>query len=178
MHKRMLSRLASLGLGLCLLLPLLLTCGCGTPADPLGTSLWSSLTGQAADLDAWAQEVLTRTNEERAKEGLSPLTWNSKLAKAGSDHCQDMIDNNYFDHYSLTGSSPGDRATLAGYTWQWIGENIAAGYNTPESVVEGWMNSPDHRANILLPEFTELGVGIRQSPSGRYYWAQEFGTPF
>ncbi len=124
-----------------------------------------------------AHEVLTLTNQERAKLGLSPLTWNDTLAGIGANHCQDMIDRNYFAHESPEGQGPSDRADAAGYHWTWIGENIAEGYSTASEVMTGWMNSPGHKANILRPQFTELGVGIRQAGNGQLYWAQEFGTP-
>jgi len=161
-----------------LILGLLLTAGCGAAGDPRGLDILHSVFGGNPDLESMAQRVLELTNEERAKNNLHPLTWNATLAQAGADHCQDMIDKNYFEHVSPTGTTPGDRATAAGYHWMLVGENIAAGYKSPESVVEGWMNSPDHKENILRKEFKELGVGIRVGPNRRYYWAQEFGTPF
>jgi len=151
--------------------------GCG------GISLGGLLSGSITDLTAeeavqMAQEVFQLTNQERVANGLPELTWNDALAQAGATHCQDMIDNDYFAHYSLDGSDPGVRATAAGYNWQMIGENIAAGQKTPQIVVTAWMNSEDHRENILRPEFTELGVGVRLGSKGYLYWAQEFGLPF
>jgi uncharacterized protein YkwD len=142
--------------------------GCGTP-----------LSGLLPDtqFDRMAREVLSLTNQERAKLGLSPLTWNDTLAQVGTAHCQDMIDKNYFAHNSPDGKGPPDRATAAGYQWTRIGENIAAGYTTAAEVMKGWMNSPDHKENILRPQFRELGVGLRQAADKRIYWAQEFGTP-
>jgi uncharacterized protein YkwD len=143
----------------------------------------SALLYDESDLEAMAREVLELTNAERAKEAeliekdLPPLIWNDELAEAGGVHCQDMIDRDYFAHNTPEGATPGDRATAAGYQWMWIGENIAAGYPTAEQVVEGWMNSPDHRENILRPQFTELGISVRFAANGRAYWAQEFGTP-
>jgi len=129
------------------------------------------------DLELKAKEVFDLTNEERRKAGLSILTWNDALAQSAADHCQDMIDRNYFAHETPEGIGPGARATAAGYEWSWIGENLAAGYFTAEQVMNGWMNSEDHKENILRPVFVELGVALRISPEGRVYWAQEFGTP-
>ena len=83
-----------------------------------------------------------------------------------------MSAKNYFSHTSLDGSSMRDRIERQGYGWSSIGENIAAGYRTAESVVTGWMNSPGHRANILNCRFTEIGVGFHNN-----YWTQNFGTP-
>ncbi len=88
-----------------------------------------------------------------------------------------MAAQNYFDHTALDGRSPGDRIAAAGYeAWSW-GENIAAGYTSPQSVVDGWMNSPGHRANILNSGFCDIGVGYAYDGEShyRYYWTQNFG---
>ncbi|MFA5864008.1 MAG: CAP domain-containing protein [Phycisphaerae bacterium] len=173
MQRRKLAKLAWIGFLISLPLFVLL-CGCGASVP----NLFPIAAGQSSSItDPAAQQVLTLTNQERTKIGLSALKWNSLLAASGADHCQDMIDKNYFAHVSPDGTSPGDRATAAGYKWSWIGENIAAGYATPQDVMTGWMNSPEHKENILRPEFTELGLGIRTDTDGRIYWAQEFGTP-
>jgi uncharacterized protein YkwD len=146
--------------------------GCGAPLEGILSF------GQQSSLDQYARDVFEATNQERGKNGLSRLTWNDTLAAAGTLHCQDMIDQNYFAHVAPNGSTPGDRATAAGYSWQRVGENIAAGYRTPQAVMDGWMNSPEHQENILNPYYTELGVGVRIGSDGRLFWAQEFGTPF
>ncbi len=83
-----------------------------------------------------------------------------------------MATKDYFSHTSLDGSSMSDRIDRQGYAWRRLAENIAAGYPSPEAVVEGWMNSPGHRANILNCDLTEIGVGHYQR-----YWTQNFGTP-
>jgi len=150
--------------------------GCGSPISGLVSANTGNLSTDTTN--QMAREVLRLTNQERSKSGLSTLAWNDALALAGADHCQDMIDRNYFAHESPDGSNPGSRGTAAGYQWQLIGENIAAGQETPQAVVQGWMNSKDHRENILRAEFKDLGVGLRAAPDGRIYWAQEFGTPF
>jgi len=143
--------------------------GCGSP----------SLLGGAGSSSAtdFETEVLNLTNVERTKYGLNPVKWNDKLAQAMDYHCKDMIANNYFDHYSPSGETPGDRATAAGYRWIKVGENIAKGQRTPAEVVTGWMNSEHHRENILNPDFTELGVAVEYDSSGVAYWGQLFGTP-
>ncbi len=127
--------------------------------------------------NSFEMQVLNLTNVERTKQGLNPVTWNDKLATAMDNHCKDMIANNYFDHISPSGSTPGDRATAAGYRWLKIGENIAKGQTTPKEVVNAWMNSPHHRENILNPDFTELGVAVEYDAQGIPYWGQLFGTP-
>ncbi|MFA6039474.1 MAG: CAP domain-containing protein [Candidatus Peribacteraceae bacterium] len=125
------------------------------------------------------QRILELVNGERQKANLSPLAWNDKLALAAQRHAEDMQAQNYFSHTGLNGSTPSDRVKAAGYAptctgCQWsssYGENIARGQRTPEQVMNDWMNSPGHRANILNPDFLELGVGIAGT-----YWAQEFGA--
>ncbi|NLX06097.1 MAG: CAP domain-containing protein [Phycisphaerae bacterium] len=124
-----------------------------------------------------SQEVLELTNDERVEAGLAPLTWNATLAEAAAAHGEDMIERNYFDHESPEGENVADRVTARGYVYMLVGENIAAGQDSPEEVVDAWMNSEGHRANILRPEFIELGVGVKRNYAGRYYWVQVFGTP-
>lgn len=119
-----------------------------------------------------AQQVLALTNSERARAGCGPLSLNGQLNSAALAHSEDMRANNYFDHTGLNGSKPWDRAAAAGYGSSTIGENIAAGYRTADSVMNGWMNSPGHRANILNCSYNHLGVGL--SSQGNY-WTQLFG---
>ena len=130
--------------------------------------------GAYADLES---EVIDLVNDERAAEGLGPLRYDADLTAAARGHSQDMGLNDYFDHIGLDGSTPGDRITEAGYSWNTYGENIAAGYATPAAVVAGWMASPGHRANILNPNFCDIGVGYAYVASSTYgrYWTQNFG---
>jgi uncharacterized protein YkwD len=131
----------------------------------------------------YIQQVLDLTNSERAKAGLQPLRLNEKLNQSAQGHSQDMAMADYFSHTGANGSNAGDRAASAGYYYSSLGENIAAGYITAEEVVQGWMNSPGHRANIMNPFYQELGVGYYHlandtgSVNYNYYWTQEFGTP-
>lgn len=103
------------------------------------------------------------------------MTANSQLETAALRHSQDMAAKGYFDHNSPDGRDPGDRITAAGYRWTTYGENIARGQQTPESVMEGWMNSPGHRDNILNCAFKEIGVGVHDA-SGGPWWTQAFGA--
>lgn len=121
--------------------------------------------------------VVDLVNGERAAHGLAPLTANEQLATAARDHSNDMGLQGYFDHDSLDGRQFFERILDAGYSYTYCGENIAAGYSTPETVVQGWMNSPGHRANILEAEFCDLGVGYAYVPGSPYghYWTQDFG---
>jgi uncharacterized protein YkwD len=124
-----------------------------------------------------ANEVLALVNLERQIQKLHPLQSDSRLQAAASGHSQDMAAQNYFDHTSLDLRTPGMRISQAGYSWSTYGENIAAGYPTPAAVVEGWMNSSGHRANILSSAFCDLGVGYAYAAESTYgaYWTQNFG---
>ncbi|WP_437344765.1 CAP domain-containing protein [Streptomyces tubercidicus] len=131
----------------------------------------STTTAPASDT---ATRILELVNDKRSrKEGCSPLTLNNKLNKAAQDHSQDMADHQNMSHTGSDGSSADERVTRAGYKWSTTGENVAHGYTTPESVMEGWMHSPGHRANILNCSFKELGVGLAQPGN---YWTQDFGA--
>ncbi|MFD9338453.1 CAP domain-containing protein [Streptomyces sp. NPDC060028] len=125
----------------------------------------------AASADAAA--VLSLVNQQRAAAGCSALTLNAKLTKAAQDHSEDMAAHGNMSHTGSDGSDPGGRITRAGYTWSTYGENVAYGYSTPEKVMEGWMNSPGHRENILNCSFKEIGIGLAQP---NHYWTQDFGA--
>jgi len=122
-------------------------------------------------------DVLVLVNQERAAQNLKPLTWDSQLHEAARNHSEDMAANNYFSHTSLDGRTLVDRIEDAGYHWNAAGENIAAGYSTPQAVVNGWMNSAGHRQNILNSSYCDLGVGYAFDQSSTYdhYWTQDFG---
>ncbi len=127
--------------------------------------------------------VVELTNKERAKYGLQPVKLNLVLNQVALHHSQDMAMQDYFDHIALDGSEPWDRMTREGYQYSVAAENIAAGFLTPETVVQAWMESPGHRANILAPDVEEIGVGYyylgsdRGSVNYKHYWTQVFGTP-
>lgn len=128
-----------------------------------------------SEMNAFEQKVVDLTNQERTKAGLKPLKAdNSTLSKMARAKSQDMADKNYFDHQSPTYGSPFDMMKKYGITYKSAGENIAAGQKTPEEVVNGWMNSPGHRANILNASFTTIGVGYVKGGSYGSYWTQEF----
>jgi uncharacterized protein YkwD len=118
--------------------------------------------------------VLELVNAERAKGGCSPVTVDAKLTKAAQNHSQDMADHTNMSHTGSDGSSMTDRLGRVGYAYRSAGENVAAGYGTAESVMDGWMNSPGHKANILNCGFKEIGIGLA-GPGN--YWTQNFGTP-
>jgi uncharacterized protein YkwD len=121
-------------------------------------------------------QVALLTNRERAKEGLAPLKMNGKLIAAAMAHAKDMAQRNYFDHRSPDGDGPGERTKREGYT-QWSGENIYLGPTTPKEAVDGWMDSPGHKKNILTERSKEIGVGYAVSSKRTSYWVQVFGAP-
>ncbi|MFE1314691.1 sigma-70 family RNA polymerase sigma factor [Streptomyces sp. NPDC058755] len=120
-------------------------------------------------------QVVALVNKERAAAGCGPLTENAQLEKAAQAHSDDMAARNFFDHTNPDGADPGQRITAAGYRWSTYGENIAKGQQTPQSVMDSWMNSPGHRANILNCSFKEIGVGVHKG-SGGPWWTQDFGA--
>lgn len=118
-------------------------------------------------------EVLKLVNEERAKVGCSAVSANSALSDLAQSFSEDMDARDFFDHTDPSGLSPWDRAAKAGIT-SLGGENIARGQATAAAVMEAWMNSPGHRANILNCDFKTLGVGAHFG-SGGPWWTQDFG---
>ncbi|KPC80396.1 MULTISPECIES: sigma-70 family RNA polymerase sigma factor [Streptomyces] len=130
---------------------------------------------KASPAPSVTQEVIALVNTERAKEGCGPVSGNSLLSKAASRHSADMVARDYFSHTSPDGTDPGTRITAAGYRWSTYGENIAKGQQTAESVMDAWMNSEGHRANILNCAFKEIGIG-REESSGGPVWTQNFGA--
>ncbi|MGW4508532.1 CAP domain-containing protein [Streptomyces sp. NPDC004436] len=127
----------------------------------------------AAPATGAAAEVLALVNQERAAAGCQALTLNAKLTKAAQDHSADMASHSNMSHTGSDGSDPGQRITRAGYTWSTYGENVAYGYGSAKAVMDGWMNSPGHRQNILNCSFKEIGIGLAQPNN---YWTQAFGA--
>ncbi|MFJ7967639.1 sigma-70 family RNA polymerase sigma factor [Streptomyces sp. NPDC096324] len=120
-------------------------------------------------------QVVALVNKERATAGCGPLTEDPQLEDAAQAHSDDMAARDFFEHTNPDGADPGKRITAAGYQWSTYGENIAMGQQTPESVMESWMNSPGHRANILNCSFKNIGVGVHKG-SGGPWWTQDFGA--
>ncbi|MFG2776109.1 CAP domain-containing protein [Streptomyces sp. NPDC048350] len=146
--------------------------GNGT-GDDSGTGTGAGRQGDSGSGSA-ADHVISLVNAERAKAGCGPLSANATLTRAAQGHSEDMAARDYFDHTNPDGAGPGERVTAAGYPWSTYGENIAMGQSTPEQVMEGWMNSPGHRANILNCDFKEIGIGVHSE--GGPYWTQVFGA--
>ncbi len=120
------------------------------------------------------KEVVRLTNEEREKHGLAPLELDEELSNVARDKSKDMRDAGYFSHNSPNHGSPFDMMQAYGIDYRTAGENIAAGQRSPEEVVNGWMNSEGHRANILNGSYTHIGVGHVEGGSYGHYWTQMF----
>ncbi|WGV57501.1 CAP domain-containing protein [Brevibacillus brevis] len=117
----------------------------------------------------FAKQVADLVNQERAKAGLKPVQMDATLSKVALAKAQDMSANNYFDHNSPTYGSPFDMMKQYGIQYSTAGENIAMGQQSPQEVMQQWMNSEGHRQNIMNPDFTKIGVGFTNG-----YWVQEF----
>ncbi len=122
-------------------------------------------------------EVVRLVNIERSKNGLQALKSNWQLARCARYKSQDMINKNYFAHNSPTYGTPFDMMKAFGLKYSAAGENIAKGQRTAQEVVNAWMNSPGHRANILSPAYQEIGVGLARDSAGRALWTQMFIKP-
>ncbi|QJX79415.1 CAP domain-containing protein [Priestia megaterium] len=127
---------------------------------------------QTKDASQFEQKVVDLVNQEREKQGLKPLTLNKKLSDVARTKSKDMMDKGYFDHNSPTYGSPFDMMKQFGIEYTTAGENIAKGQQSPEDVMNAWMNSDGHRKNILNPDFTEIGVGYVKGDTT--YWTQQF----
>ncbi|MDR7331588.1 CAP domain-containing protein [Roseateles asaccharophilus] len=156
-----------------------------TPAPPPptpGTRLTCSIPNFQADM-------LEAVNARRAAgascgaQGQFPpvaaLTWNAALAQSAAGHSDDMVARNFFSHTGSNGSNVGDRATAAGYNWRTVGENIAAGQSSIAQVMDGWMKSDGHCANLMNAQYRDIGVACvsgNANTSYRTYWTQNFGA--
>lgn len=120
------------------------------------------------------KEVVHLVNIEREKRGLQPLTISPQISDIARKKSNDMKIHNYFDHQSPTYGSPFEMLQQFGVSYSSAGENIAAGQQTAQEVMNGWMNSEGHRANILNPSFTHIGVGTVTGGNYGIYWTQLF----
>ena len=116
-----------------------------------------------------ALSVVSLVNQERHKAGLKPLTMHTNLTKMAKEKTEDMYNHNYFSHTSPIFGSPFDMMDRYQISFEYAGENLAKGQQTPAEVVKDWMNSPGHKANILNPHYTLIGVGYYNG-----YWSEEF----
>ena len=147
----------------------------------------SLLSAKLGDSASEGQQLLALINDARAKphqcgsqsfNATTPLAWNALLASAADGHSRDMANKNYFDHKDRDGYMPGDRAELAGYIARQVGETIAAGQDSARKVVDAWLASPGHCANLMNPQSRELGAGYATDPKsdGGIYWTAMMGA--
>ncbi|MGW8066280.1 CAP domain-containing protein [Streptomyces ziwulingensis] len=158
------------------------TSGGDRPAEGGGTGSGGSGAASGAGSGSGSGEaggpeaqVLALVNEERAEAGCSPVTANDRLTRAADDYSDVMASSGVMSHTGPDGSTMASRVEAAGYQWSALGENIARGQADAASVMESWMNSSGHRANILNCSFKELGVGVHFGDGGPW-WTQDFGT--
>ena len=126
---------------------------------------------------AQEDEVIRLVNVERSKAGLQLLKTNWQLCRVARYKSADMAQKGYFDHNSPTYGSPFKMMESFGLKFSSAGENIAYGQRTPAEVMNGWMNSPGHRNNIMSRTYTDIGVGLAKNSSGVCYWTQQFIKP-
>lgn len=161
------------------LVTLMLGCsGCGGPS-----LLQQQAAGKSPNLttERIKAAMLHRVNTARASGrhcgsqrfgSAAPLTWNDALQAAAQRQSNDMARHDHFSHTGTDGSTLAERVDGAGYLWRTIGENIAFNQRTVAEVMDGWLDSPGHCANIMNPAFTEMGAAITA-----FYWTQTFAAP-
>ena len=142
------------------------------PSDPQSTAATSGSCLSSNDV-----EMLTLINNYRAENGVGPLTASPTLTDAAQYHAADMADQNYFSHDVQGVGSWSDNISNTGYDSMGRGENIAAGNTDPEATFQQWVNSPGHRANMLNPSYTAIGIGDASNSNSEYgtYWTTTFG---
>jgi uncharacterized protein YkwD len=147
------------------------------PATP--TFPASSVPSVPGTMSALEQAVVDLTNQARQQNGLAPLLVNAALVRSAEIQSANMAQLNVLSH-TLTGVAQPtlqSRAAAVGYAYSWLGENIAFNYPDAASLVAAWMNSPEHRANMLNPNFTDVGVSVAWNKLGQAYATEDFGSP-
>lgn len=145
----------------------------GTPSVPSTPSAPTTPSG-STDITSLENEVVRLVNVERVKAGLPELVQNSEVGRVARIKSEDFVKNNYFSHTSPTYGSPFDMLKSFGITFTAAGENIASGQKTAADVMNSWMNSSGHRANILNSTYNKIGVGVAKDSNGSLYWTQIF----
>ena len=133
-----------------------------------------NVTETVSSVNSMEKQVASLTNSKRKAAGLGSLTLDSQLSKLARMKAEDMAKKGYFSHTSPTYGSAFDMMKKYGVSYRTAGENIAKGQKTPEAVMNGWMNSSGHRANILSSTYTHIGVGYAKDSKGNTYWVQIF----
>ena len=134
--------------------------------------------GYATDITV--EKIIFLVNQERINNQLSPLSLSPELSTAATQKAADMFTKNYWAHISPTGVSPWQFISSSGYSYIYAGENLAKSFNTSEEVVKAWMNSSTHKANILKPEYKDIGISVMNgllNGEETTLVVEEFGTP-
>jgi len=128
--------------------------------------------GLAPDFDPEVEAFIAIMNDHRLSVGCAPLEWNRDVAQVAQEHSRDMVQRNFFAHVNPDGDTPFDRLAAAGIEWSRAAENIAFGFSNADAVLQGWLDSPGHRANIENCGLTGHGVGQFET-----YWTHLFFSP-
>lgn len=131
----------------------------------------------SSSIAAIEKKVWELTNQARTEAGIAALQYDEKMADVARAHSADMDARGFFEHNNPDEKTPFDRMKAAGFRYSYAAENIAWNQRTPEAVMQSWMNSPGHRANILNENLTHIGIGLHIAENGSYYWTQNFYTP-
>lgn len=145
----------------------------GTPSMP-GTPNVPSTPGTTNEFTSLEDQVIQLVNVERSKIGVPSLAKNNQLTDVARTKSEDLITNNYFSHNSPVYGSPFNMLDTFGISYNAAAENIASGQRTSEEVMNTWMNSTGHRANILSSNYNQIGVGVARDQNGNMYWTQLF----
>ncbi len=181
----MIGRPAKLAWGI---IPIIFAHGCSVTSNPdemVDPRVGRSLEGveeapcvTPADEERLGNELFELINAQRSKVGLPTVRRATLLDRVASDYACQMIRGEFFAHQDpVTGDGPGERAIGDGYRFYAVGENLAAGHETSAEAMDDWMASDAHRAIILGPGWTEVGLGVRVGGPHRIYWVQEFADP-
>jgi len=146
------------------------------------------LTARLGDWQSEGRRLLEAVNQARTQArrcgseeypAAPALAWNAELGSAAERHSRAMANGNFFSHQDPDGRVPGDRAELAGYHGSRIGENLAAALDVPQRVVDAWLASPGHCANLMNAQFSEFGAAYADDPKSdaAIYWTAMFGSP-
>jgi len=144
------------------------------PGQTVNIPKAASAPSDSTDIKSLETEVILLVNVERAKVGQPALVENSELSRVARIKSEDFVKNNYFSHTSPTYGSPFEMIKSFGITFTSAGENIASGQKTAAEVMNSWMNSSGHKANILNSTYNQIGVGVAKESNGNIYWTQMF----
>jgi uncharacterized protein YkwD len=157
----------------------------GNASFNLGSTAQAVIDQCMSDAD---KEMLTQVNDARSQAracgsdsypATAALSWQCTLEDVAQEHNRDMGDHNFFSHTGSDGLGPADRVRNAGYDWSAVGENIAAGQQTIDAVMQAWLDSPGHCANIMRASYTEFGAASYAVGGSEFpiYWTQIFARP-